>query len=471
MHPELEKLLKKEWYTQGFAAKPLFLTIIASVDIMHKRLGFTYEILASSYKSDYCTFYYLAKDLSKHADIILKELDKNPSYLEEKRKLYKDEVDSFENDFKNAESDLSILSEKDLFALLKRLEIAIEATAGLAHLIEGISLRLGDMIRELLGRKTSGKTLNEDFSILTNPTKMSFLSRKEEALWKIKNATIEERKKMAKQFILDFFWVNSNYTGSSALTMADVISEAKKVERFKHVNFDTLKKKKTSLFEKHGFSDTEKKWVVWIDFLTDWQDERKKNIFRGIFAIDQVLREISKRYKIDLKFLHYLLPREIDSLSLKSKSAEKIAKKRIKGCVFIRKLDEIKVFDGKDFTEFEKAIQVQHKDIDILTGIAASLGNATGYAKICTNIESLAKVNEGDILVASMTRPEFVPAMKKAAAIVTDEGGITSHAAIVSRELGIPCVIATKNATKVLKDGWLVQVKANHGQVLVLEKR
>jgi len=74
-------------------------------------------------------------------------------------------------------------------------------------------------------------------------------------------------------------------------------------------------------------------------------------------------------------------------------------------------------------------------------------------------------------LVTSMTRPEFVPAMRKAVAIVTDEGGITSHAAIVSRELGIPCVIGTKSATKVLKDGWIVQVKANHGQIVVLEKR
>ena len=64
-----------------------------------------------------------------------------------------------------------------------------------------------------------------------------------------------------------------------------------------------------------------------------------------------------------------------------------------------------------------------------------------------------------------MTRPEFVPIMKKAAAIVTDEGGITCHAAIISRELGVPCVVGTKIATKVLKDNDFVEIRATHGLV------
>ena len=80
-------------------------------------------------------------------------------------------------------------------------------------------------------------------------------------------------------------------------------------------------------------------------------------------------------------------------------------------------------------------------------------------------------MQQGDIIVPSMTRPEFVPAMKKAAGIITDEGGITSHAAIVSRELGIPCIIGTKIATKVLKDGDLVELKGTHGLIVVIQKK
>ena len=78
--------------------------------------------------------------------------------------------------------------------------------------------------------------------------------------------------------------------------------------------------------------------------------------------------------------------------------------------------------------------------------------------------------NDGDILVTGMTRPEFVPLMKRSAAIITDEGGITCHAAIISRELGIPCIIGTKVATQVLKDGDMVEVDADKGIVRILKQ-
>ncbi|MEW6408479.1 MAG: PEP-utilizing enzyme [Patescibacteria group bacterium] len=77
----------------------------------------------------------------------------------------------------------------------------------------------------------------------------------------------------------------------------------------------------------------------------------------------------------------------------------------------------------------------------------------------------MAKMRKGDILVSIATDPDIVPAMKKASAIVTEQGGVTSHAAIVSREMRIPCVIGTKIATKVLRDGDLVEVDATKGLV------
>ena len=91
-----------------------------------------------------------------------------------------------------------------------------------------------------------------------------------------------------------------------------------------------------------------------------------------------------------------------------------------------------------------------------------------GTVKVLHSATEAYKVEKGDILVAVMTRPDYVPAMKLAAAIVTDEGGITCHAAIVARELHIPCIIGTKIATKVLKDGMKVEVNADHGWVKVL---
>jgi pyruvate,water dikinase len=92
-------------------------------------------------------------------------------------------------------------------------------------------------------------------------------------------------------------------------------------------------------------------------------------------------------------------------------------------------------------------------------------GLVRGAVKIILNPTDMAKMKQGDVLVAIATNPDVVPAMKKAAAIVTEQGGVTCHAAIVSRELGIPCVIGTKIATRVLKDGDEVEVDAARGIV------
>jgi pyruvate,water dikinase len=107
-------------------------------------------------------------------------------------------------------------------------------------------------------------------------------------------------------------------------------------------------------------------------------------------------------------------------------------------------------------------------DIDapvLLSGAPASPGVASGPVKIVPDPSQIDKVLEGDVLVAEMTTPDFVPAMKRAAAIVTDRGGRTAHAAIVSRELGIPCVVGSEKATSTLKDGQVITVDGGNGKV------
>ncbi|PIV00524.1 phosphoenolpyruvate synthase [Candidatus Shapirobacteria bacterium CG03_land_8_20_14_0_80_39_12] len=101
----------------------------------------------------------------------------------------------------------------------------------------------------------------------------------------------------------------------------------------------------------------------------------------------------------------------------------------------------------------------------ILTGSAASPGLGWGKVVIVNSKKEIGKVKQGDILVTSMTTPDFVPAMKKVSAIVTDKGGLTSHAAIVSRELGVPCVVGTEKATKLLKNNQAITVDGTHGKV------
>jgi pyruvate,water dikinase len=125
----------------------------------------------------------------------------------------------------------------------------------------------------------------------------------------------------------------------------------------------------------------------------------------------------------------------------------------------------------KEVLEVEKMEEGKEKKKEIgkaemlVKGLPASPGVGMGIAKIIKDASEISKVESGDVLVAKMTTPDFVPAMKRASAIVTDEGGMTSHAAIVSRELGIPCVVGTGNATEVLKDGMEITVDGSGGIV------
>jgi pyruvate,water dikinase len=103
--------------------------------------------------------------------------------------------------------------------------------------------------------------------------------------------------------------------------------------------------------------------------------------------------------------------------------------------------------------------------VQIISGIPASPGRAAGPVQITHGASEIDWVKQGEVLVAEMTTPDFVPAMKRAAAIVTDRGGRTCHAAIVSRELGVPCVVGAGEATTVLKDGQVITVDGSRGKV------
>jgi len=102
---------------------------------------------------------------------------------------------------------------------------------------------------------------------------------------------------------------------------------------------------------------------------------------------------------------------------------------------------------------------------ELVDGLSASPGTATGAARIVTQLDQLDKVGEGDVIVTEMTTPDMVPAMQRASALVTDEGGLTSHAAIVSRELGVPAVTGTGDATTTLDDGQQITVDGDRGTI------
>ncbi len=115
--------------------------------------------------------------------------------------------------------------------------------------------------------------------------------------------------------------------------------------------------------------------------------------------------------------------------------------------------------------KFKKEELKELKGEVILTGLAASPGIAVGEVKIVKEIKDLQKIKEGDILVTTMTNPDMVVTMQKSAGIVTDEGGLTAHASIVSREMGIPCIVGTRQATTKLKEGEIITLDGYTGKI------
>ena len=179
-----------------------------------------------------------------------------------------------------------------------------------------------------------------------------------------------------------------------------------------------------------------------------------------------LLLKIASRFKLTYDELTHLTLWEIQDLLLGKKLISQIpVKERMKAFAIIQidgKFDLITNKKQLDQLRVDRKTPKQ-KQVKVIKGNVASKGKAVGPVKIVMHPTQITKIEKGDVLVAPMTSPDFVVGMLKAVAIVTDHGGITCHAAIVSRELGVPCVIATGNATQVLKDGEIVEVDAEKG--------
>ena len=172
-----------------------------------------------------------------------------------------------------------------------------------------------------------------------------------------------------------------------------------------------------------------------------------------------------KKNKIsNWKTLRKLTPKEFIELAFNNKLKNlKIANYRKTTIVASDLKNGYKLFKNNNFQK-QSFLNIKEKNFQSeISGTIANTGKVVGIAKIVLSSQDFSKFKNGDILITAMTSVDFVPLMKIAAAFVTNEGGITSHASIVSRELNKPCIIGTKIATKVFKDGDLVEADANSG--------
>ncbi|MBU0597979.1 hypothetical protein KKF61_03195 [Patescibacteria group bacterium] len=204
-----------------------------------------------------------------------------------------------------------------------------------------------------------------------------------------------------------------------------------------------------------------------MSFIKDERDDYRR---MGSFYIQPLYHEIGRRVGLTIQEITQLIRSEtLELLNTKKLPIPRaVVNSRTKGYILLRKYGQpVIVSQGQAIKKIVKrelgsGTIVKEK---VLMGLVGSTGKAKGRVQVIYTKHDLRKVKQGEVMVAVTTHPDFVPAMRKCKAIITDEGGLTCHAAIVARELKIPCVVGTKIATKIFKDGDVVEVDAINGIV------
>lgn len=195
-------------------------------------------------------------------------------------------------------------------------------------------------------------------------------------------------------------------------------------------------------------------------------------MFKG-GVIDNILKSLSVQFLKD-DDANFLFSHELLDLFLNKRVEQKIIDNRKKCYAMLTNDVDLREYSYTDSLKIFSTFVKVNQEVEV-RGVIANRGVVTGKAVIAPMFndisevnEIVAKMNKGDILVAQTTSPEYMVLCKLAGAIVADQGGMLSHAAIVSRELGIPCIVGTKIATKIFKDGDVLEVDANSGLVRVV---
>ncbi len=303
--------------------------------------------------------------------------------------------------------------------------------------------------------------------VLTAPSKSSFYEKEEIDLYNSKNLLLHTRK---------YFWLKNNYGHVEILNQKYFADRKRKLSKHLPLEIKERKvgvtKRKKDVIKRFKLSNMTKQIAESIVECIEWQDERKKHIWMYLHYKDLLIEEMAKRVGVDKDIL--LDYREVElSQMFKDKGFQNLGRSNFRGYLLgnhgVRKIDSnlAQSLWGKYLDKSTNA------HVDQISGIIASKRERSlvvGRAKVVMNPALSQGFELGDVLVTTMTTPEFVFLMKDASAIVTDTGGLTSHAAIVARELKKPCIIGTKIATKVLKDGDVVEVDAELGTVKIIKR-
>jgi len=378
-------------------------------------------------------------------------------------------------------ADLSGLTERELLGHYMLIKNGFVEWFVPGALVEPVGLDGERQVREMLLTKgIADKDIDARLSVLTTSPRKSFSKTELEELLSIamkaqSGAGVESA---LRNHARKYFWLHNNYFSTEVLG-ADFFNSQLIILLSKNGNpaayltkiqgeFDAVLARKRQLMESLQLTQEQRGLIELLELFAWYQDYRKEYTMKALHYLDSVLGEIGRRKGLSLKHMKYSMASEVPGI-LDNTFDISLLGKRMRHFLAVWR-PESNSFEcfTKDAAEawgrLNPHIRHDCKQLE-LSGAPASGGIARGRAKVTMNASEAMKIQPGEIIVTSMTTPDFVTAMKKAAAIVTNEGGILCHAAVVSREFNIPCVVGTKIATKAIKTGDMIEVDGSKGTV------
>lgn len=349
--------------------------------------------------------------------------------------------------------------------------------------------------KELINTNFSEKDIEIIFSKISTCPNYFPLSYSEEPLdllklaLKIKNGkNVEE---LIDEHVQKYSWIkgpvefkDTAFTKKDYLLRLDNLINGDIEEKIENIN--NVRKNNDIEYEKileqYNFTQRDKKLITAIRnfiFLRTYTTEYSDHLF--YVGRHTIFEEISNRTRIENEDLIMLEDKEIlDILKNQGTMSEEIKtvlKNRKKGFAMIWINGNVQTVFGNKSLQLQDEIAKAYKtssdeeeksNSKIISGSIANRGKVKGIARVLTKYQDIYRVEKGDIIVATMTTPDYVSAMEKASGFITDEGGITCHAAILSREFNVPCIVGTINGTKEIQDGQMIELDAYNGKVYIL---
>jgi len=421
------------------------------------------------------------KELNAESEYIASQEQKNKGYLcyiSEKCYFCGEDLLKFSLEIKKMR--LKLKDQKYLLNLFSIFRKKYETLSSFLYYTQSAVDFLENTIREelekLLQLQGKEQLLEEYFSFLTAPIKQNLVNKQQdELLWMaMKLQQKHDISNDLNKYMNTYLWLSTRdgvsepdskktiieridelSTQNPQQKLAEIVKERKAAQlRFRNI-VQELSLSGTLLH----LIQTAKEFVYLRTYRTDI-------LASAFFNIRPLLSEIGSKSNLEFVEVCYLTADEMEKLKSKIPSKTKIAV-RIQDYAFVVVRSKKKVVVGKELNRLKEKSNINSKSqtSSEIKGRPVYSGIVQGTIKVVLTAKDMYKIKEGDILVASMTTPDIVQAMQKAAAFITDEGGMTCHAAIIAREMKKPCIVGTKIATKVLKDGDRVEVDAGKGTV------